>query len=93
MLPRWALSPDDAQVHLLTLAAPIRFASQAATAMLKKMRTEWTPSAVLDYFTRVEGFEDLFLAQIKPLEAVQVILAAVDIIAEPHRYLPPFRLE
>jgi hypothetical protein len=89
LLPKWSLDPHPTQLHLLTLASSIGFASQSQAAMLKTMRTAWPPAAVVDYFTRVEGFEDLFLAQEMPLEAVQVILAAVDIVAEPQRYLVP----
>lgn len=91
LLPKWSLHPDPTQLHLLTLASAIGFASQSQAAMLNTMSTAWPPAAVVDYFTRVDGFEDLFLAQKMPLEAVQVILAAVDIIAEPQRYLLPIR--
>lgn len=93
LLPKWAIKPDYHQMHLLTLAAPAKFASKPDAATLQKMRGEWAPADVLDYFTRVATFEDLFLTQHEPLEAVHVILAAVDIIAEPHQYLPAFRLE
>ena len=89
LLPKWALDPDPKQLHLLTLASSIGFASLSQAAMLKTMTTAWPPAAVVDYFTHVEGFEDLFLAQAMPLEAVQVILAAVDIVAEPQRFLVP----
>jgi hypothetical protein len=91
LLPKWSLDPDATQLHLLTLASSIGFASQAEAAMLKTMSTAWPPDAVVDYFMRVEGFEDLFLAQKMPLEAVQVILAAVDIVAEPQRFVVPIQ--
>lgn len=90
LLPKWVLKPDDTQLHLLTLATAAQFASNADSDMLKKMRGEWTPAAVVDYFSRVETFEELFLAQDRPLEVAQVALAAVNIVAEPQRYLPAF---
>ena len=93
LLPKWALIPDDSELHLLTLVGAAGFATKVQAAMLKKMRNEWAPSEVVDYFSRVATFEELFLAQRKPLEAVQVILAAVDLIAEPQRFLPAFQLE
>ena len=92
LLPKWALKPDASQLHLLTLVSTIQFTSKTDSAMLEKMRREWEPSAVLEYFSHVEAFEDLFLAQDRPLEAAQVVLAAVNLIAQPQRYLPSFQL-
>ena len=92
LLPKWVVKPEAGQLHMLTLASAAQFAGHADKTMLKKMHREWTPSAVMEYFSRVDTFEELFLAQDRPLEAAQVILAAVNIAAEPNRYLPPLGL-